>query len=129
MFGGVAALIGLVVVAALGAARRERDRMAALRSFAAANGWRQFAPPVRRPVDTAARSSRTRIALAHQIEERDLWLVWHHWQERSGEDSSSSHDLTRYYLWLGTSYPDVKVQPRTAIGAFFRPVRGIGTGD
>lgn len=129
ILGGVATLIGLVVVAAIGAARKERGRMAALTASAAAQGWRLCRPPMPRPVDTAWRSARHRIALARRLYERDVWMVWHRWQENSGDNTTTTKDLTRYYLWLGPSYPDVKVQPRTSIGAFFRPVRGIGTGD
>jgi hypothetical protein len=125
--GGVALLIILVVRASL----RERERRVRLHAHAAQLGWHPIAGPVPDPVAEAARSRRTKLALGARQSGYDAWVVWHQWTESSGSDSNSSRtvDLTRYFLWLGPPYPDVKLVRRTSIGGYFKPVRGIGTGD
>ncbi|MGI5324787.1 hypothetical protein [Actinomadura nitritigenes] len=123
-------LTGLVIV---WSAVRDRRRTRKFRAHAAACGWWPLTPdhPVPGPVTSAARSRRTKLAFAAE-REYPLWLVWHHWIETSGTGDSRStktHDLTRYFLPLGPGFQDVEVVARTALGGFFKPVRGAGTGD
>lgn len=120
-------LIALVVVAVVFAHRQDKRRMGRLTAYAFDTGWQYLAPPVPAPVGEAARSRRTRLALARPGEPA-VWLVWHRWTEGGG-DNSSTENRTFYYLWLGLGYADVRVSRRTSIGAFFAPVRGVGTGD
>jgi hypothetical protein len=122
----------LLIVYAVAAVRRERRRREQLRGYAARLGWLPITGPVPEPVAKDARSRRCRLALGLRRGGHDLWVVWHQWTEStgSGEGSSSrTRNRTRYFLWLGPAYPDIAVRRRTGIGAFFKPVRGIGTGD
>lgn len=130
LFIALATLTGVVIV---GSAVRGRRRTKQFRAHAAACGWRPLTAdqPVPGPVASAARSRRTKLAFAAE-REYPLWLVWHHWIETSGTGDSRStktHDLTSYFLPLGPGFQDVEVVGRTALGGFFKPVRGAGTGD
>jgi hypothetical protein len=71
------------------------------------------------------------LLLYHQ--QQRIWLSWHRWTETStssgGRSTSSTHNLTRYFLALPGSFPDMSVVRRTKIGAFFKARRGLGTSD
>jgi hypothetical protein len=125
-----AGVVTLVIILAVRAAARERERRARLHAYAAQLGWYPIAGPVPDPVAEAVRSRRTQLALGIRNPEYGSWMVWHRWTESSGGDTNttSTKNLTRYYLWLGPG-PDVRLVGRSGIGAFFNPVRGIGTGD
>lgn len=126
--GAAVAVIAVVVV------RRDRRRRERLRAYAAQAGWWPITEPaggltqVPGPVADDARSRRCKLAFGARRGRREVWMVWHHWVESTG-DSSTTHDLTRYYLWLGVGYPDIELRRRTVLGAFIKPVRGAGTGD
>ncbi|MGH3388638.1 MAG: hypothetical protein ACRDOO_07155 [Actinomadura sp.] len=131
LFGIVfAGILALVIILVVKAAARERERRARLHAYAAQLGWHPIAGPVPDPVAEAIRSRRTKLALGTRYSGHDTWVVWHQWTESSGSDSSTSStkNLTRYYVWLGPG-PDVRLVRRSSIGAFFKPVRGVGTGD
>jgi len=129
IFIGIIALpITAVAFGVIAANRRERDRRTRLHAYMADTGWRPVTEPPPPLVDVAVRSKRTRMAAVKTIDGRDVWMVWHRWTESDG-DSSSTHNLTRYFLLLGPDYPDVEVKRRTSIGALIKPVRGAGTGD
>ncbi len=122
----------LVVVVVVVVIRRERRRVAALQAYAAQAGWQPITGPAPEPVARDARSRRCKLALGAQRGPHHLWMVWHQWTESTGSGQTSSsrtRNRTRYYLWLGPAYPDVSVRRRTGIGAFFKPVRGVGTAD
>jgi hypothetical protein len=126
-----AGTITLVIILVVRTAARERERRARLHAHAAQLGWYPITSPVPGPVAEAIRSRRTKLALGIRHSGYDAWMVWHQWTESTGSDSSttSTKNLTRYYLWLGPAHPNVQLVRRTSIGAFFNPVRGIGTGD
>jgi hypothetical protein len=133
IFGGFFSIaIIVVIVIAVVVVRRERGRVAELHAYAARSGWLPITGPAPEPVVEDARSRRCKLALGAQRGPHHLWVVWHQWIESSGSgDSSSSRtrNRTRYFLWLGPGYPDVSLRRRTSLGAFFKPVRGVGTGD
>lgn len=135
VFSGLfAAVVALLIVAAVMAAARERRRREQLHAHAAQWGWRPvtIAAPAPGPVSEAARSRRSRLVLGTRLQGFDLWLVWHQWTESTGSGdstTSTTRNHTRYFLWLGGSYPDLRLERRSRIGAFLKPVRGIGTGD
>jgi hypothetical protein len=125
-------VIIVVIVVVVVVARRERGRVAELHGYAAQSGWQPITGPAPEPVARDARSRRCKLALGGQRGPHHLWVVWHQWTESSGSGqtySSRRRNRTRYYLWLGPHYPDVSLRRRTGIGAFFKPVRGVGTGD
>jgi hypothetical protein len=127
------AMLVLVVVGIVMAVKRQRRRLEQFHVHAAQCGWRPVASvaPLPGPVGEAARSRRTRLMLGAQ-QAFALWLVWHQWTESTGSGDSTTHttrNLTQYFLWLGPSYPTVRLERRTSVGAFFKPVRGIGTED
>lgn len=115
----------VLVVVAVRHQRRRRDQ---LRAYAAQTGWSPIAEPMPGPVAEDARSRRCKLALGTRRGRHTIWMVWHQWVESTG-DSSSTRNLTRYYLWLGPSYPDIALRRRTRVGALLMPVRGAGTGD
>lgn len=127
--GFVPGMFLLVILVVVFAHKRDRAHLEGLIGYALDTGWYRFGPPAPRPVDSDARSRRTRLALARRLGESEVWTVWHRWTESSGENSSTTRHRTFYYLWLGPSFPNVEVVRRTSIGAFFKPVRGVGTGD
>src|SRR5689334_4951883 len=133
IFGGFfSTAIILVIVIAIMLARRERGRVAELHAYAGQSGWQPITGPLPEPVAGDARSRRCKLALGTQRGRHQLWVVWHQWTETTGSGNTTSsrrRNRTRYYLWLGSGYPDVSVRRRTAIGAFFKPVRGVGTAD
>lgn len=108
--------------------KRERDRVARLQAYALDVGWYIFGPPAPWPVDEAARSERTKLMLARQINGFHVWMVWHQWTERSG-DGTATYNFTRYYVWLGLHYPDMRVRRHITFSAMRNPVQGIGTAD
>jgi hypothetical protein len=125
-------VIILVVVIVVLVARRDRRRVAELRAYAAQYGWQPITGPAPEPVARDARSRRCKLALGARRGPHQVWVVWHQWVESTGSGQTSSsrrRNRTRYYLWLGPDYPDVSVRRRTGVGAFFKPVRGVGTGD
>ncbi|KAB2373212.1 hypothetical protein [Actinomadura montaniterrae] len=136
LFGSTGLFVGLVVLAVVvivWSAVRSHRQMRELREHIAACGWRPVErdEPMPRPVASAVRSRRTKLAVAAE-EPYPLWLVWHRWTESQGTGDSrrtSTHDLTRYFLRPGGGFRDVEVVKRTAIGGFLMPVRGVGTGD
>src|SRR5919198_769687 len=123
----VSGMGGVMAVLAITTIRRERRRREHLRAYAARLGLFPFTHPV--PAPDAARSRRAKLALGGQRGRHAVWVVWHQWVESTGDNSSTTRNLTRYYLWLGPGHPDIELQRRTSIGAFFKPVRGAGTGD
>jgi hypothetical protein len=133
IFGGFfSTAIILVVVVVVVVGRRERNRVAALHAYAAQSGWQPITGPAPEPVARDARSRRCKLALGARRGPHHLWVVWHQWIESTGSGQTSSsrrRNRTRYYLWLGSDYPDVSLRRRTGIGAFFKPVRGVGTAD
>jgi hypothetical protein len=126
----VSAIIVLAVVGTVQARKRMRELLA----YAAANGWSQGEgvaqlPPV---VAKVLRSRRSKLALHRQ--DRPMWMAWHRWSEEthtstSNTSSSRTYDETHYFLALPRVFPDMSVARRTKVGAFFKPRRGIGTGD
>ncbi len=134
-FLGFIALFVVLAVVLTKAARREgNQRWERLWSAATAYGWRRPAAGERLPpaVLEAAGTSRTKLVLVTRYQGFDLWLVWHQWTEsRSSGDSTTTttENLTRYYLWPLSPHPDMKVTRRTRLGAALMPVRGPGTGD
>ncbi|HEU5026386.1 MAG TPA: hypothetical protein VFV01_15825 [Spirillospora sp.] len=125
--------IALVVAGIVWAGVQNGRRIKALYAHTAECGWWPITPeqPMPAPVAHAVRSRRTKLAVA-TVREHPMWLVWHRWTESSGTGdnrTTSTHDLTRYFLLLGPGYQDVEVVRRTAVGGFFMPVRGVGTGD
>jgi hypothetical protein len=133
IFGGFfSTALVLVIVVVVVVARRERAKLAELRAYAAQSGWLPITGPAPEPVERDARSRRCKLALGVRRGPHHLWVVWHQWIESTGSgDNSSSRrrNRTRYFLWLGPGYPDVSLRRRTGIGAFVKPVRGVGTGD
>jgi hypothetical protein len=131
LFGTAAAAVAVLAVTVI---RRDRRRREELRAYAAQAGWWPVAGPAAGPaqlpgpVAEDARSRRCKLAFGARRGRYDVWMVWHQWVESTG-DSSTTRNLTRYYLWLGPSHPDIALRRRTGIGAFFKPVRGAGTGD
>ena len=125
-------LFGLVVLGVITAVvvahQRDSRRRLQLHAYMADTGWWPISEPPPQQVDTAWRSRRTKLAAVKNIDGGPVWMVWHRWTESSGENSST-HDLTRYFRWLGPNYPDVEVKKRTSVGALIKPVRGPGTGD
>lgn len=129
----IVALPVLVIVLIVTAVKRERRRLERFQLYTAQCGWAPVAPtaPMPGPAGEAARSRRTRLVLGTR-QTFEMWLVWHQWNENttSGDSTTrTTRNLTRYFLWLGPSYPTVRLARRTSIGAFFKPVRGIGTED
>lgn len=129
-FGVFALIIPLVIVLAVALWVRERRRQERLYGYALSLGWQPVhrsapLPPV---VAEAAGSRRTRLVLATRLHGRAMWLVWHQWTETVG-DTTSTRNLTRYFVWLGPSYPEVRLDRRTGLGGLLKPVRGVGTGD
>jgi hypothetical protein len=135
VLGGIfAGFITLVVVVVVKAAQRENRRQEQLRAHALSCGWHPvpLGAPLPPPVVAAAGSRRSKLVLGTRIQGFDLWLVWHQWTESTSTGDSttySTHNLTRYFLWPGRPYPDVRLGRRTRIGASLMPKRGIGTGD
>jgi hypothetical protein len=133
-FGAFAAFVVGMVLLVVRAARQERVRREELWAYALQYGWRPppMGAPLPAPVEEAARSRRSRLVLATRFQGFDLWLVWHQWTESSSTGDTTTHttrNLTRYFLWPGRAYPDVRLARRTKIGASLMPVRGAGTGD
>jgi hypothetical protein len=125
---GVVVLFALLVTVAV---RRHRGQKARLQEHASELGWHPVFGPAPDLVAESAASRRTELALGTHRSGFDVWMVWHLWYESSGagDGGQSMRNLTRYFLWLGPTYPDIRLSPRSSIGAFFDPVRGIGTGD
>lgn len=121
------AIVVFIIVMIVLAAKRQRRRLEEFNRHAAQCGWYPVTSAVPGLVGTAARSRRARLVLGTR-QGFELWLVWHRWRESNGE-SSTTHDLTRYFLWLGPPYPTLRLERRTSIGGFLKPVRGVGTGD
>ncbi len=129
-----AGFIALIVFAVMQAARHDRARREQLWAHAMRFGWRAFAPgePAPSAVASEAGSGRTKLALVTRLHGYDVWLVWHQWTETSSSGdstTSSTHHLTRYYLWPHSMRPDVRLSRRTRLGASLMAVRGAGTGD
>lgn len=110
--------------------RRREALLRELIAYAVECGWRTVPVPssLPAPVARAARSRNSRLVLATDAGGLDTWLVWHHWVQSSGQ-ISADRDLTRCFVRLGAAVPDAVLRRRTGVGAFFRPVRGVGTGD
>lgn len=130
-FGFFNVFVVLVVVLIIFTVRRERRRREQLQAYAAQTGWYPITSPAPEPVVDAMRSKRSKLAVGTQLGPFNTWLVWHQWTESTGGETTttSTRNLTRYFVWLGPSFPDVQVRRRTGIGGFLKPVRGIGTGD
>jgi hypothetical protein len=124
----IAGFVALVIVAAVVGSRRERERLRQLEQAAFMAGWRPVGGPVPPVVAEATRSRRNKMALAIELNGRPYWMVWHRWTESNGENSRRV-DLTRYFAWLGPSYPNLEIKRRTKLGGKLMPVRGLGTGD
>lgn len=135
IFGGICTgFVTLVIVLVVKTAQRERRRREQLWAYALQCGWRPVPvnAPLPGPVTEAAGSRRSKLVLGTRLQGFDLWLVWHQWTESTGSSDSTTYttrNLTRYFLWTGRSYPDIRLERRTRIGASLMPVRGIGTGD
>jgi len=132
----VACVGGIIALAFLAflAVRSAKKWMAELLEQARRLGWQKVDDPSQAPpvVAEAARSRRSVLLLYHQ--QRRIWLSWHRWTETStsgdGRSSSSrTYNLTRYFVALHGPFPDMSVVRRTAIGAFLKARRGVGTGD
>jgi hypothetical protein len=105
-----------------------------LYAYAMQCGWRPVttAMPVPGPVAEAAGSRRAKLVLGTRLQGFDTWLVWHQWSESvsTGESVSyNTYDRTHYFLWLGPSIPNLRLERRNPVGALFKPVRGVGTAD
>lgn len=129
-----AGLVALVLVAASKSAQQERRRHEELLAHAMGQGWFpvQVGAPLPGPVTEAATSRRSKLMLGTRLEGFELWLVWHRWTETtsSGETTTTStRNLTRYFLYPGRPYPDLRLSRRTAVGGSLIPTRGVGTGD
>jgi hypothetical protein len=127
----VACLGGFIILAAI-AIRSAKKWMAQFLRQAARLGWRQVDDPAGAPavVVEAARSHRSVLLLYHH--ERGAWMSWHRWTETSGSSdnrSTTTRNLTRYFVALRGWFPDMSVVRRTQMGAFFKARRGLGTGD
>jgi len=114
----VACLGGFILLAAI-AIRSAKKWMAEFLRQAARLGRRQVDDPAGAPavVVEAARSHRSVLPLYHG--ERGVWMSWHRWTETSGSN------LTRYFVALPGSFPDMSVVRRTRMGALFT-ARGLG---
>jgi hypothetical protein len=131
---GLAILIvgGLVVGLVAGTRtdrRSDRERQQRqLKAYMFGIGWRPLAGSVPPIVAEATRSSRNKLAMTTERDGRQLWMVWHHWVDYTGQ-AASEVELTRYFTRLETPRPDLRVRRRTSMGARLIPVRGAGTGD
>lgn len=140
----VAAAIAGLILLGVHSARRDRERYQAFLAYAFQQGWlvldrRAAVPP---GVVQAARSRRSKLLMVRQRPGSQLWLSWHRWQETSTSSSYNSttgmhdrrsttttHNLTRYFLTLAGDHPAMSVRPRTKLGGFLKGRRGMGTGD
>lgn len=89
--------------------------MAMLRAEAARFGWQPITDPTPGPVAEALRSDRCKIALGARHQGHQIWMIYHHWTESSGDDTARVHDLTRYFLVLGAGYPYIRLHRRQRI--------------
>jgi hypothetical protein len=135
---GVAAVITLLVVLGVIGSKVARKRRAELLAHASTLGWEPTTDFTQLPpaIAAVARSNRSQLFLRHRTS--PMWISWHRWTESSSsynsssgrwESSSTTHDLTRYFAALPGYFADMTVERRTKIGAFFKPRRGVGTGD
>ncbi len=143
-----AAVVGIVLLIVLGvrSARRERERFQTLCAYAVRQGWllldRQATPTAPVGLAEAAKSRRSRLLMVRGRAGFPMWLSWHHWQETSSTSSYNSstgryesssttttHNLTRYFLALAGRHPAMSVQRRTKLGGLLKSRRGLGTGD
>ncbi|QKG27223.1 hypothetical protein [Actinomadura verrucosospora] len=120
-------IVALIVAGIVWTATYDHVRTKRLHAHAAAFGWSPVgaADPMPGPVAEAVRSRRSKLAFATE-QPYPIWLVW---QQPSTDSTGQARELTRYFLLIGSEYPDVRVVRRTALGGLFKPVRGAGTGD
>lgn len=127
--------LAIAVVAGLIALSRAAHRQAReLSEFAALSGWTAPADPLPPTLAPVAASARSRMMLYSHRNGCHVWLSWHRWTETSTGNpsrraSSTTHDLTRYFVTLPRRRPNVAVQRRTGLAGLLKPVRGAGTGD
>jgi hypothetical protein len=143
-FGVFGVLVGVVVLVSLYAAMKERTQGQELRAYATEQGWHEPGPTdaLPAPVAAAKDSSRSRLLLTTRRDGENVWVSWHRWTERSDsrrynattqqwetDTSSTTHDLTRYFVRAGGHPEPISFKKRTTLGGIFMPVRGEGTGD
>ena len=122
----VAAVFALIITLAMTLSVRERRQFSELLEYAAREDWHPVTDPAGLPhvVSDAMLSKRSR--LFRRLRTTPLWVSWHQWTEISrggayngatkrweNRTSSATHDLTRYFVALPGTFPDMAVARRT----------------
>jgi hypothetical protein len=134
----IAAVFAMIVTLALTVSVRERRRFTELLEYAEREDWHPVTDPAGQPhIVTEAMFSK-RSKLFRRFHTLPLWVSWHQWTEISrggtyngstqkweSRTSSTTHDLTRYFVALPGTHPDMAVERRprpdpTGAGPFER---------
>jgi hypothetical protein len=138
----IAAVFALIIALAMTLKVRERRQFSQLLEYAASQDWHPVTDPAGLlPLIADALLSK-RSKLFRRFRTMPLWISWHQWTEISrgstynpstqrweSRTSYVTHDLTRYFMMLPGTYPDMTVERRTKMGGLVKPRRGLGTGD
>jgi hypothetical protein len=121
----IAAVVALIVTLTVTVSVRERRQFNELLDYAAREDWHPVPDPAGLPpVVTEALFSK-RSKLLRRYRTMPLWVSWHQWTEISrggafnyttqrweNRTSSTTHDLTRYFVALPGTFPEMAVERR-----------------
>lgn len=121
----IAAFFALIVTLALTLSARERRQFSDLLEYAAREDWHPVADPSGMPPVVSEAMYSKRSKLFRRFRSMPLWVSWHQWTEISrggayngstqrweNRTSSTTHDLTRYFVALPGTIPDMTIERR-----------------
>jgi hypothetical protein len=121
----LAAFFTMIVTLALTLSSRERRQLNELLEYAAQEDWQPVTDPAGLPPIVAEALLSKRSKLFRRFRTMPLWVSWHQWTEISrggayngftqrweNRTTSTTHDLTRYFVALPGTFPDMAIQRR-----------------
>lgn len=131
---GCAAFVALIVVLIVFSVRRERQRQARIRQWAASRGWTVTAKPGAMEWTSRLPGRNRRgvsLLLSGTLYGRPVTIAEYSYTTESMADSSGNRSTTTHYLLvtlvrLPGSYPPIAVQPRGALSKLGRAIFGEG---
>lgn len=121
----IAAVFAVIVTLALTLSARERRHLNELLEYAARQDWYPVSDPSGLPPIVADALLSKRSRLFRRLDTMPLWISWHQWTEISrggvyngstqrweNRTRSATHDLTRYFVALHGTFPDMAIERR-----------------
>lgn len=121
----IAAVFALIVMLAVTLSVRERRHLNELLEYAAREDWHPVPDPTGLPPIVAEALLSKRSKLFRRFRTMPLWVSWHQWTEISrggaynrstqrweNRTSTTTHDLTRYFVALPGTFADMVIERR-----------------